>query len=61
VLREQLAAVYGEDAEAGQCMHYGDRGRCRGEHGHDGDYLIPSEEQWQAEFEAMAQALGSKS
>jgi hypothetical protein len=55
MLRDRLAEVYGDHADPGQCMHFGDWGRCRAKHGHDGEHLIPSEEQAMAELEAWAQ------
>jgi hypothetical protein len=59
----QLSQLYPADGSQrlGQCLACGDWGRCRGEHGHDGEHLFPTEAIWKAEYDSFeaAKAAGS--
>jgi hypothetical protein len=37
-VRDGLADLYGGRGHPGRCFEQGDAGRCRGQHGHDGDH-----------------------
>jgi hypothetical protein len=47
-LRGYLVDTFGDRLPVGQCMEFGEYGRCVGDHGHEGEHVGPGREAWLA-------------
>jgi hypothetical protein len=56
-VRSELEVLYAAGGRRpGRCLESGNWGRCTTIEGHGGDHVFPTEEEWRAEFNALAQA-----
>jgi hypothetical protein len=61
VVRAELEALYeARGRRPGRCLESGDYGRCRTTEGHEGDHVFPTQEDWQAEYDALSQARAAR-